>query len=80
MEALSLLYTAKIIAAQESYIGLVESAVGLIPAAGGCTELAFNAFANNQANIKDYYNISMAKISNNAHHARQMPTLKMAIL
>jgi 3-hydroxyacyl-CoA dehydrogenase len=38
-----LLHCDRVVAALESYIGLVETGVGLIPAGGGCKELALRA-------------------------------------
>ena len=40
------MHCAHTVAALESYIGLVEMGVGLLPAGGGCKELAINAADN----------------------------------
>jgi 3-hydroxyacyl-CoA dehydrogenase len=41
-----LMHAAKRVVALESYIGLVEAGVGLIPAGGGCKEFAIRAWEN----------------------------------
>ncbi len=41
-----LMHAAKRVVALESYIGLVEAGVGLIPAGGGCKEFAIRAWQN----------------------------------
>ncbi len=63
-------------AAAESYIGLVEVGVGLIPGGGGTKELALRASARNiKEDIETNYlqqlflNIGTAKVSTSAHEA-----------
>ncbi len=65
-----------IVAAAETYIGLVEFAVGLIPAGGGTKEMilrASNTFKKGdvQLNVlQDYFlTIAMAKVANSAYEA-----------
>lgn len=73
------------VAAVETYIGLVEFGVGLIPAAGGCKELnrrliggaAAAPGGNPQAALlKVFETISQAKVSGSAVEAREMGFLR----
>lgn len=74
------------VAALESYIGLVEVGVGLLPAGGGCKELAINAAENAmkagpKADIfphiaKAFENVAMAKVATSAIEAKEMGMLK----
>ena len=72
------LHAAHTVAAIESYIGLVETGVGLIPAAGGCKELAFRASLNAGVGLrmpwveKFFKQIAMAEVSGSAYEARRM--------
>ncbi|MCX7167662.1 MAG: 3-hydroxyacyl-CoA dehydrogenase NAD-binding domain-containing protein [Rhodocyclales bacterium] len=76
------LHTAKRVASIESYIGLVEVGVGLIPAGGGLKEAALRAAADAKGNdllqfLKVYFtNAAMAAVSKSALEARQMGYLK----
>lgn len=70
------LHADKIVAAAETYIGMVEFGVGLIPGGGGSKEFALrasDAFAPNNIDeqvLRDYYlTIAMAKVSTSAHEA-----------
>ena len=69
------LHCDRIVAAAESYIGLVEAGVGLLPAGGGCKEMARRAAALSKhddldKNIADVFNvIAMAKVSSSAQEA-----------
>lgn len=63
----------------ETYIGLVESGIGLIPSWGGCKELIMRAFSQGgQAGgpmpklINVFETISMAKVSNSAREAQEL--------
>ena len=73
-----MLHAAKRVAAMESYIGLVEVGVGLIPAGGGLKEAALRAAADARGNdilqfLKAYYtNAAMANVSKSALEARKM--------
>ena len=51
-----MLHCSTVVAAFESYPGLVEAGVGLIPAGGGCKEMALKAsYSNLMANITQYF-------------------------
>ncbi len=65
------------VAALESYVGLVEAGVGLLPAGGGCKEFALRAAQHSQgdllASLKDYYlRIATAKVATSAIEAREL--------
>jgi 3-hydroxyacyl-CoA dehydrogenase len=83
------LHSARIHAAAEAYIGLVEAGVGLIPAGGGTKEMLIRA--NEQAAGGDsldlmhafrrvFENIAMAKVSTSAEEARSLGYLRPADL
>jgi len=71
-------------AAAESYIGLVEVGVGLIPAGGGTKELLARAMADVPRGTADllplvqpvFETIGFAKVSTSAEHARQLGLLR----
>jgi 3-hydroxyacyl-CoA dehydrogenase len=76
------MHCAKTVAALESYIGLVETGVGLIPAGGGCKEIAVRA-ARNAPNgdpfpaiQKAFQTIAMAEVAKSATHAQQYGFLR----
>ena len=79
------LQSARRVAAMESYIGLVEVSVGLLPAGGGLKEAAIRAaqgvnLAGN-TNFLDFTkasfeNAAMAKVSSSAQEAMRMAYLK----
>ncbi len=79
-----MLHSDRVVAAFESYIGLVEMGVGLVPAGGGCKEMALRAFKQNKSSdplayLADYFeNIAMAKVSASAYEAREMGYLRDA--
>ncbi|MGH9559215.1 MAG: enoyl-CoA hydratase/isomerase family protein, partial [Bryobacteraceae bacterium] len=68
------LHCARIQASAETYMGLVEVGVGVIPAGGGCKEML--------ARLKDprriFELIGMAKVSSSAEEARQLGYLHRA--
>ena len=79
------LHAARIHAAAEAYIGLVEAGVGLIPAGGGTKEMLIRA--NEHAASGDsldlthalrpiFENVAMAKVSTSAEEARSMGFLR----
>lgn len=72
----------RVVAARESYIGLVESGIGLLPAGGGCKEFAWRAARQGgdllQALIKPFTAVAMAKVSNSAFEAQQIGYLREA--
>ncbi|QAU33414.1 3-hydroxyacyl-CoA dehydrogenase NAD-binding domain-containing protein [Janthinobacterium sp. 17J80-10] len=73
-----LLHTAKRVAALESYIGLVEVGVGLLPGGGGLKEIAQRAAKQAKGTdilqfLKDtYMHAATAAVSKSAHEARQL--------
>jgi 3-hydroxyacyl-CoA dehydrogenase len=73
-----LMHAAKRVASLESYIGLVEVGVGLIPAGGGLKEIALRAAANAQGNdilqfLKTtYMNAATAVVSKSALEAQKL--------
>ncbi|MDO9217748.1 MAG: 3-hydroxyacyl-CoA dehydrogenase NAD-binding domain-containing protein, partial [Lacisediminimonas sp.] len=77
-----MMHAARRVAAMESYIGLVEVGVGLIPAGGGLKEAALRAADDAQGNdilqfLKNYFtNAAMANVSKSALEARQMGYLR----
>ncbi|MCX7154919.1 MAG: 3-hydroxyacyl-CoA dehydrogenase NAD-binding domain-containing protein [Rhodocyclales bacterium] len=77
-----MLHAAKRVASIESYIGLVEVGVGLIPSGGGLKEAALRAAADAKGNdllqfLKNSFtNAAMAAVSKSALEARQMGYLK----
>ncbi|MEK4511182.1 3-hydroxyacyl-CoA dehydrogenase/enoyl-CoA hydratase family protein [Paenibacillus sp. FSL K6-2524] len=74
----------QVIAAAETYYGLVEFGVGLIPAGGGCKELTMRAsqhVGNTDADLQPYINhifetIGMAKVSTSGHDAKRLGYLR----
>jgi 3-hydroxyacyl-CoA dehydrogenase len=60
-------------AAAETYMGLVETGAGLIPAGGGSTEMLARAAAGGPARVRDVFrNIGLAKVSSSAEDARSL--------
>ncbi len=68
------LHAARIQASAETYIGLVEVGVGLIPGAGGCKEMLLRLKDARRA----FELIGMAKVSSSAEEARQFGILTKA--
>ncbi|MBF6608287.1 MAG: 3-hydroxyacyl-CoA dehydrogenase/enoyl-CoA hydratase family protein [Flavobacterium sp.] len=73
----------KVVAAAESYIGLVEFGVGVIPGGGGSKEMALRAadtFRKNDVELnvlQEYFlTIGMAKVSTSAHEAYDLGILQ----
>ncbi len=74
----------RIVAAAETYFGLVEAGVGLIPAGGGCKELALRTsqrVTHPDADMQPYINqafetIGMAKVSTSGHDALKLGLFK----
>ncbi len=77
-----LMHCDRVVAALESYIGLVEVGVGLIPAGGGCKEFALRAMNEAKSGdllpfLRPYFEaMAMAKVSRSAEEARQLGYLK----
>ena len=86
------LHADKVRAAAETYMGLVEVGVGVLPAGGGCKELLIrnteNLFAVNKGGVynkeielkafvaRAFENIAMAKVSTSAREAQKMGILR----
>lgn len=75
------MHSDKVVAALESYIGLVEVGVGLIPAGGGTKEFAMRSAKASQgdllAALKDrYMNIAMAKVATSGLEAKETGHLR----
>jgi 3-hydroxyacyl-CoA dehydrogenase len=70
------------VAALESYIGLVEVGVGLLPAGGGCKEFALRAAEEAKGNDvfpilqKHFQTIAMATVAKSAEHAKELGLLR----
>jgi len=79
------LHTAKIRAAAETYIGLVEVGVGLIPAAGGCKEMLLRSLEGipegTEVDLLPFFRhafetIAFAKVSTSATDAQRLGYLR----
>ncbi|MEO7073499.1 MAG: 3-hydroxyacyl-CoA dehydrogenase/enoyl-CoA hydratase family protein [Rhodanobacter sp.] len=75
------MHSARTVAALESYIGLVEAGVGLLPAGGGLHELALRAGIANPADPfealkKVFETVAMAKVSASAFEAKSLGLLR----
>lgn len=77
------LHADKIVAAAETYMGLVEVGVGVIPAGGGTKEMALRCSdlyqpGDTELNIlqSSFMNIAQAKVSGSAQEAMEMNYLK----
>jgi len=76
------IHCTRIVATLETYIGLVEVGVGLLPAGGGCKEMAQRAAAEARGgdifpHLKRYFqNIAMGEVAKSAELAREMGYLK----
>jgi 3-hydroxyacyl-CoA dehydrogenase len=72
------------VASLESYIGLVEVGVGLLPAGGGCKEFALRAVADAKGGeispfLQKYFKaVAMAEVGRSAEHAREIGYLRPA--
>jgi len=84
------IHCSRIVATLESYIGLVEVGVGLLPAGGGCKEMAQRAAAEAQRFANDnridvfpylrryFQNIAMGEVAKSAEMAREMGYLRQS--
>jgi len=81
------LHTARIRAAAETYIGLVEVGVGLIPAAGGCKEMLLRSLEGipegAEVDLLPFFRhafetIAFAKVSTSAKDAQRLGYLRSA--
>ncbi len=76
------MHSARTVAALESYIGLVEAGVGLLPAGGGLKEFALRASRNAvdgdpfNGIKKSFEAAAMAKVSTSALEAKQLGLLR----
>ncbi len=77
------LHSDKVVAAAETYMGLVESGVGLIPAGGGTKEMALrisDGFRKGDVELNavsdTIVNIAMAKVGTSAHEAMDLGYLR----
>jgi 3-hydroxyacyl-CoA dehydrogenase len=76
------MHSQRVVAAFESYIGLVEAGVGLLPAGAGLKELAqrANAWAKGGDAFPElgrlFRQVAMGEVSRSAEHAREMGYLK----
>ncbi len=82
------IHCSRIVATLESYIGLVEVGVGVLPAGGGCKEMAQRAAQEAQRFASDnridvfpylrryFQNIAMGEVSKSAELAREMGYLR----
>jgi 3-hydroxyacyl-CoA dehydrogenase len=76
------MHSARTVAAFESYIGLVEAGVGLLPAGGGLKEIALRASRAALDNDpfpqikKMFETVAMAKVSGSALEAKQLGLLR----
>ncbi|WP_127579314.1 3-hydroxyacyl-CoA dehydrogenase/enoyl-CoA hydratase family protein [Paenibacillus koleovorans] len=77
----------RVVAAAETYYGLVEAGVGLIPAGGGCKELAlriseaWHVWNAPELDVQPLLNkafetVGMAKVSGSAHEAARLGLLR----
>ncbi|MGQ0525923.1 MAG: 3-hydroxyacyl-CoA dehydrogenase/enoyl-CoA hydratase family protein [Betaproteobacteria bacterium] len=70
------------VATLESYIGLVEAGVGLLPAGGGCKEFALRAVQDAKGGdmspfLQKYFKaVAMAEVARSAEHARELGYLR----
>jgi 3-hydroxyacyl-CoA dehydrogenase len=80
------LHTARVRAAAETYMGLVEAGVGIIPAGGGTKEMLVRAMdaaprddeSDPLVNVKEVFlNIGMAKVSTSGAEARKLGYLSV---
>jgi len=76
------MHAQRVVAALESYIGLVEAGVGLLPAGGGLKELAARSAAWSKGGDafpelqRFFRQVAMGEVSKSAEHAREMGYLK----
>lgn len=76
------IHCTRIVAVMESYIGLVEVGVGLLPSGGGCKEMVQRAAAEAKGGdifpfLRRYFqNIAMGEVSKSAELAREMGYLR----
>jgi 3-hydroxyacyl-CoA dehydrogenase len=78
------IHCTRIVAALETYIGLVEVGVGVLPAGGGCKEMAMRSANEARGGdifpyLKRYFQqIAMGEVAKSAEMAREMGYLKQS--
>ncbi len=81
----AVMHSASVRAAAETYLGLVEVGVGLIPAGGGCKELAMRFYGSVPKGVKPnpftvmekiFTTIGLATVSTSAEEARDLGFLR----
>jgi 3-hydroxyacyl-CoA dehydrogenase len=78
-----IMHSARAVATLESYIGLVEAGVGLLPAGGGCKELAQRAADEARGGdvfpfLRRYFqNVATAEVGKSAEQARDLGYLRV---
>ncbi len=77
-----IMHSDRAVATLESYIGLVEVGVGLLPAGGGCKEFALRAVGDAKGGemspfLQKYFkSVAMAEVGRSAEHARELGYLR----
>jgi 3-hydroxyacyl-CoA dehydrogenase len=77
-----IMHSARAVATLESYIGLVEAGVGLLPAGGGCKELALRAADEARGGdvfpyLRRYFqNVATAEVGKSAEQSRNLGYLR----
>ena len=77
-----IMHSDRAVATLESYIGLVEAGVGLLPAGGGCKEFAIRAAADAKSGdmspfLQKYFKaVAMAEVGRSAEQAREFGYLR----
>jgi 3-hydroxyacyl-CoA dehydrogenase len=77
-----IMHSDRAVATLESYIGLVEAGVGLLPAGGGCKEFAMRAAADAKGGdmspfLQKYFKaVAMAEVGRSAEQARDLGYLR----
>jgi 3-hydroxyacyl-CoA dehydrogenase len=77
-----IMHSDRAVATLESYIGLVEAGVGLLPAGGGCKEFAMRAAADAKGGdmspfLQKYFKaVAMAEVGRSAEQAREVGYLR----
>ncbi len=79
-----IMHSGRAVTTLESYIGLVEAGVGLLPAGGGCKELALRSALEAKGGdpfpfLRQYFqNVALATVGKSAEQARELGYLKPA--
>jgi 3-hydroxyacyl-CoA dehydrogenase len=75
------MHSHRVVAALETYMGLVEVGVGIVPGAGGCKEMALRASQSDkpQAKLLQYFKqIATAEAAKSAYQARELGYLRQS--